>query len=938
MACAGIDFGSRRSVVAIARRGGVDICCNEVSNRATPSLVSFAGAQRFVGEAAVNYAAQNPTNTVGALQRLLGASFASPLTKREAERLGGPTLVPTPAGGVAVEVQYDDGSMATDEESKKGADGTQVTPTVRFTFEALAGMLFASLMDIASAEYAAPVRDCVITVPSYYTEAQRRAVLAAATIGNVNVLRVLSEHAAVALSYGIFRTKELPDTTPVKVAFVDMGDASTTVTIAAFTNARADILSVVSDSFLGGREFDYLVANVFASQFKEKYKMDVMASPRPRARLLKEAEKIKRVLSANSETRLNIECLMNDVDVTGKMTREEFEQLSLPLIESLKQVCARAIAEANLAPGEKLLSVEIIGAATRIPAVKAAVEAQFEPLGAQLKTTLNMDECVARGAALMSAILSPAFKVRDYAINDIAPYAIDAEKIPEGGQPEVLSLIPKYQTIPCLKKMTFKAPGPVTIRLAYKNPSSVPQGETGTIAAYKIDAPIDPDAKVRAKIRVTANGIIEMAGAQLSKEVETLEDVPAVPPVPASDEASAAKSTVAGAATPVVGNQTGSAPLATNVPVPMAEDLPSATPPVRDGSAGADTATDCAVPSVPMDDVDVAAPEGSPLTVPASATVPAGSPVAGKRLVKKTQESDLPVVTVGGVGVALSLAEINAAVEVEAQMKASDLYIKERSEALNGLESYVYDLRSRIDESGDLKDFGPESVRVPLKAELDEAEEWIYSEDGDKASKSAFVARKESLVSKAAPMLTRKREHDERPVAVSALESTLEGYKQIAVPTADEYAHIEQTEKNKVLKCVEQSAVWLKAELAKQEKLGLDVDPVLTCSSIRAKRAEVDRVCGPIKKTPKPVPKVEKPAEGAVKEGTPEAENAGKPLANDADKQSKENGTSEADVTVDEPECPKSESAKKSTGNEASCASNMEWEKPAPDTGMNGKK
>jgi hypothetical protein len=419
-----------------------------------------------------------------------------------------------------------------------------------------------------------------------------------------------------------------------------------------------------------------------------------------------------------------------------------------------------------------------------------------------------------------------------------------------------------------------------------------------------------------------------------------MEDVPVTTPLPASDDAaSAAKTTAAGAVASEAGSETGSANVQTDGPVPMADDLPSVTPSAGAGSTGAAAAADGSVPSVAMEDISdgLAVPEGSPLTVPASATVTAEAPVPAKRLVKKTQESDLPVIAVGGVGVALSLVEINAAVEVEAQMKASDIYIKERSEALNGLESYVYDLRSRIDEHGDLKDFGPENVRGPLKAELDEAEEWIYSEEGDKASKSAFVARKDILVAKAAPMLTRKREHDERPVAVSALESTLEGYKQIAVPTADEYAHIEQTEKNKVLKCVEQCSLWLKAELAKQEKLGLDVDPVLTCSSIKAKRAEVDRVCRPIQKTPKPAPKVEKPAEEATgKDAPPNVENGTNPPSSSIEKESKENSTSQADVTVEEPESSKCENANNSTGKDASSAPSMEWEKPASDTGVNG--
>jgi heat shock 70kDa protein 4 len=825
MACAGVDFGSRRSVVAIARRGGVDICCNEVSNRATPSLVSFAQEQRHIGEAAANFQAQNPRNTVAAVQRLLGAAFDCPFTAAEAARLTA-KVEATAAGGVAAVVEY----------GKPGDDGD--VPTLAMPFEALAGMLFSSLLQIASGEYKAPVKDCVITVPGYYTEAQRRAVVAAACIGNVNVLRVANEHAAVALAYGIVRTAELPATDPVKVAFVDVGDAGTTVCIAAFTNTAADVKSVAFEPCLGGRDFDAAIADVFAAQFKEKHGIDVMSQARPKLRLLKEAEKVKRVLSANAQATLHIECLMDDVDVSGRMERDEFEELAKPLVARLNAVCARAIADAGLAEGEKLLSVEIVGAGTRVPAVKSAVAAAFEPLGATLMTTLNMDECVARGAALMAAMLSPAFKVRDYAINDITSFAVDAEKVYDSGAaPEALTLVERSSKFPCTKAMTFKAPGPLTINVSYRDPAELTQGAAAAqICSYKIDAPEEPDAKVRAKVKVNANGIVEVASVSMCKEVEVLEDVPAPAPATAPPVANGGAKPAEGPAAPASAearaNGDAPAPSAADSPAPTAMDTDAPAAPVGEGEeAVVDAAAAAAKPDIPAEPV-----------------------VVEKRVVKKMQTTELVVTPAAAAGTSLTPAEIQQAVEIEAQMKATDRYIKERSDAMNGLEGYVYDLRARIEEGGDLKDFAPEDVRLPLKKETDEAEEWIYSEDGDKASKSAFVERRATLVKIAAPILRRKREREERPAATSALTAALEKYKRLAVPTAEEYAHIDQAEKDKALSCVEAAALWLKAETAKQDAAALHVDPILTCAAINAKRVEVDAVCGPIEKTPKPAP------------------------------------------------------------------------------------
>ncbi|CDF36796.1 unnamed protein product [Chondrus crispus] len=821
MACAGIDFGNKTSVVAIARRGGIDICCNEVSNRATPSMVSFQGAERHIGESAASVAAQNYKNTVGSLQRLIGLPRDTPFTEREAKRLTCPVVADPASGACVVKVTY------TGVEDEQQAEQGQTS----FTTQALVAMLLSDLMKTASNEYKAPVKDLVISVPVYYTEPQRRAILDAATIANVNILRVVNEHAAIALSYGIFRTKELPDTKPIKVAFVDIGEASTTVSITAFTNTRSDVLAVASDPSLGGRDLDDILVNKFAEEFKTKYSIDVLSKPKPSLRLRKECEKIKKILSTVPNASLNIECLMNDVDVKGTILRDEMEEIAAPLIARIRDLCDKAIADASLKPGENLTAVEIVGGSTRVPAFKAVITETFSKVGAVVRTTLNADECISRGCALMSAMLSPAFKVRDYVVSDIATHALDAEKVfTDGSTPESFTLVPKGNTIPCLKAMTFKSPGPLTVSVRYSDVAALAIGEEGVqICSYLVDAPMDLEAKVRAKIRVTANGTVELASTQLMKEVEVEEEVPIkVEEKPTAD-------------TPAV--PAGTAP---------AEPSPAADTPMTDASADK-------TPAKPEEPAEAAPP------APEQAKEEA--PKMEKRLVKKTKLSDLPVTRLPGIGHGLTAELVMAATEKEAKMRANDLYIRERSEAMNSLEAYVYDLRSRIDPySGDLKDFGPEDMRNALKVDLDATEEWIYSEEAEASSKSAFVKKKNELVQKASKIFFRKKEFEERPVRVSVLEASIQNYKQVAVPGAEEYAHIADEEKNKLLKCAESTYVWLKEQLKKQEPLAKDQDPILTCTDLNTKLTELDRVCRPIQNTPKPKPKVEekKPEEKDV--------------------------------------------------------------------------
>lgn len=863
MACAGVDFGNKTAVVAIARRGGIDICCNEVSNRATPTIVSFQTNERHMGEAAASIAAQNHRNTISSVQRLLGVPAADEFSVVEGKRVTCP-LVPDPATGTtAAKVAYSGIESETGDEI--------------FTMQQVMAMLLSNLMSCASNEYKAPVKDLVISVPVYYTEAQRRAVLDAAAIADMNVLRVVNEHAATALSYGIFRTKELPETTPIKVAFVDIGEASTTVSITAFTNARCDVLSVKADPNLGGRDLDDIIFNKFAAEFKEKYSIDVPSKPKPTARLRKECEKMKKILSANAEAPLNIECLMDDADVKGHMTRDELESIAAPVLERVRIVCEAALAEAGLKEGEQLAAVEVVGGSTRVPAFRNIITEAFKNVGAPVRTTLNADEFIARGCALMSAMLSPAFRVRDYAVCDISTHALVAEKIfTDGSPPESFVLVKKSNPIPCLKTVTFKSRGPLTINVRYADPSLLTiQKDQPQICGYLIDAPVDPEAKVRAKIRVTANSTVELASAQLQKEVEVEEEF-----IVKKEE-----------------KTNGTAAPAADAPVANGEAKPEAgTPPPEAGPADtpmadAPTESDKPAEAKPADAPAPEAPKEESKEAPKKEATPEpeAAPVMETRLVKKIKSTDLVVTLLPDISHGLTSDMVMDAMAKEARMRANDLYIKERSEAKNSLEAYVYDVRSRIDDYGDLKDYGLAEVRAALKSDLDESEEWIYSEEADEASKSAFVEKKRTLVERAAPMLFRKKEFEERPVRINVLEASIQNYKQVAVTGVEEYAHIADAEKEKLLKCVETASMWLKQEITKQQPLAKDVDPILTCQALTDKLSEIDGICRPIQNTPKPKPKEEEkkeePKEGKSDEKMEDAE-------------PKENGTEVEEVPV----------------------------------------
>lgn len=235
------------------------------------------------------------------------------------------------------------------------------------------------------------------------------------TLG-LNVLRLFNETTATALSYGIYKQDlPAPEEKPRNVVFVDCGHASLQVSACAFNRSKLVMLATAADPYLGGRDFDLLLADYFCKEFQSKYKIDAKSNPRAFLRLLAEVEKIKKQMSANSTTLpLNIECFMNDKDVHGEIKRADMEQLCEDLFRRAEKTLVQLLQQSGLQL-QDIHSVEIVGGSSRIPAIKQLIEKVFKKVPS---TTLNQDEAVSRGCALQCAMLSPAVRVRDFSVTD----------------------------------------------------------------------------------------------------------------------------------------------------------------------------------------------------------------------------------------------------------------------------------------------------------------------------------------------------------------------------------------------------------------------------------------------------------------------------------------------------------------------------------------
>lgn len=491
MSVVGFDIGNENCVIAVAKHRGIDVLLNDESKRETPAVVCFGEKQRFLGSAGAASAMMHPKSTISQVKRFIGRKFLDPDMEKDLKMLPLETSE-GPDGGVLIHLKYLDGIHT-------------------FTPVQIMSMLFAHLKTTTEKDLEAPISDCVIGIPSYFTDLQRRAYLDAAIIAGLKPLRLIHDCTATALSYGIYKTNFNSDG-PSYVAFIDIGQCDTQVCIAAFEFGQMRILSHAFDRSLGGRDFDEVLFTHFAEKFKEQYKIDVYSNAKACIRLRAACEKLKKVLSANPEAPLNIECLMDEKDVKGFITREEFENLASGLLERISTPCKEALIEAGL-DAEKISSVELVGSGSRIPAVSTLLSSLFKR---EPSRKLNASECVARGCALQCAMLSPTYRVREYEVQDISPFSYGLESDKVRGV-----LFPKGHLLPSTVVIKFQQTDSIHLEAFYANEHELPPGTSPKISSFTIGPlPGSQGSKAKVKVRAQLNlhGIFSIDSATLIKD------------------------------------------------------------------------------------------------------------------------------------------------------------------------------------------------------------------------------------------------------------------------------------------------------------------------------------------------------------------------------------------------------------------------------------
>ncbi|KAJ1342120.1 hypothetical protein BSLG_003343 [Batrachochytrium salamandrivorans] len=483
MSVVGIDFGNLNTVVAVARNRGIDVITNETSNRATPSLVSFGERQRFLGEAAKTQEVSSFKNTVGGLKRVAGRPFSDPEVLSKEKRFINSNIVEGENGHAAASVMF------------------QNEPQV-FSFSQIASMFLVKVREFTSSEIKAPVTDCVISCPTWFTDAQRSALIGAAEIAGLNCLKLMNDTTAAALGYGITKL-DLPDPTDTR------------------SNPHCD--GTAWDRNASGRDIDDVITNHFIKEFDAKYHMDINSNAKAVFRLRQGAERVKKILSANAVTTLNVECLLDDKDVSGQVKRADFEEWITPLVQRLIPPLKSALAAAGVTPDEETLAKFFGG----------SLEGSNK-----LATTMNQDEAVARGCALQCAIISPIFKVRDFTTQEWNGYPIDlswdASQAPatKSGEQVVTNMeaFALGNAIPSSKILTFVrtlkddelAAGSGSVSLEIKGIKRFPSTEIKNGGGKVIGA--KGTIKVKAKLDANCRLVIEAAN-QIEELAVPVEDI-----------------------------------------------------------------------------------------------------------------------------------------------------------------------------------------------------------------------------------------------------------------------------------------------------------------------------------------------------------------------------------------------------------------------------
>ncbi|GBL10834.1 chaperone protein DnaK [Microcystis aeruginosa Sj] len=478
----GIDLGTTNSCVAVLEGGQPIIVPNSEGGRTTPSIVGFGKAQRLVGQLAKRQAVTNAENTVYSIKRFIGRRWQD----TEAER-----------GRVAYHCQ-------------RGRDDT-VNIKIRgreFTPQEISAMILQKLKADAEAYLGEPINEAVITVPAYFTDAQRQATKDAGMIAGLEVLRIINEPTAAALAYGLDKQNE-----DQHILVFDLGGGTFDVSILRLGKGVFEVKATAGNNHLGGDDFDNLLVRWLVENFQSQENIDLSSDRMAIQRLREAAEKAKIELSSMITTSINLPFIA--ADETGpkhlelELTRSKFEELTRELVEKTLEPVQQSLKDSELQPSD-INRVILVGGSTRIPAVQELISRFFST--GQIDRSVNPDEAVALGAAIQAGVLGG--EVEDILLLDVTPLSLGIETLGE----VFTKIIDRNTTIPTSKSQVFStaADGQTSVEIHVLQGERAMAQDNKTLGKFLLTG-IPPAPRgvpqIEVAFEIDVNGILKVAAS-----------------------------------------------------------------------------------------------------------------------------------------------------------------------------------------------------------------------------------------------------------------------------------------------------------------------------------------------------------------------------------------------------------------------------------------
>ena len=421
----GIDLGTTYSCVGVFENDKVEILTNEMGNRTTPSWVSF-GEERLVGEGAKLNRNKNPENTIFDVKRLMGVNMDDIKLQKDLKML--PYSVKNENNKPKIEVEY-----------KKS--------TNTFSPEQLSAMILEKMKTIVETYCGCEVKDCVITVPAYFNDAQRQATKDAGVIAGLNVLRIINEPTAASIAYGLDKMK---DGEEKNILVFDCGGGTHDISLLNISDGIFEVKATAGDTHLGGEDIDRILVDYCIQEFQKRNRgTNIQSNKRVRSRLHTACERAKRTLSSSTTAIIEVDALYEGIDFGITITRAKFEDLCGEIFRRTMEPVQRVLLDAKMSKAD-IDEIVLVGGTTRIPKIQSLLK---DFLVKPLNSGVNPDECVAYGATIQAAALAgiESSKTDNILLLDCTPLSLGIET---SGQVCTV-LISRGTTIPCKKTQTF---------------------------------------------------------------------------------------------------------------------------------------------------------------------------------------------------------------------------------------------------------------------------------------------------------------------------------------------------------------------------------------------------------------------------------------------------------------------------------------------------